>query len=763
MKNIFRLYFIIFTLLITTIPLCAQWVHTNGPYGSGVNCFAVNGSNLYAGTVGGVYLSINFGTSWTDISSGLLSLDIRALAVAPDGKGGTNLFAGVWDDFAGVGGLRGAIFRSTDNGISWTKVFVDNLDSQLGRGVMALLAHPNKTGGTDLFASFYLDGRIFLSTDNGSYWKEVIRQSQFNAFTSIDSNIFAGGNNIYLTNDNGVTWTESDSGITNLVAGSSVSALVVNGTNIFAGISNTVSDTNSCIIYLSTDNGKSWNRRGSGINATKANSLAVIGNNILAGTDNGIYVSNDNGMSWSAANTGLETIGIGPLAVIGTNIFASTQHGVFLSTNNGSSWNPITGLIPLFVSTLSSNGTDLLAGTYRGVYLSTDNGNNWAPRNTGWPDYSITALAARGSNIYAGTYGGVYVSTDNGSSWGIRDTGIVTQGINALAINGTDIYAAGGRNVEYVIVNNRPKALYHLGMYRSSNNGMNWAMIDSGLAGGQVVSLAIDSSITDHRVIYATTMYPDYSQTDTSSGIYCSTNNGITWSRIKTLDNNYSMIQTLGIVSNGNGGTNLIAPYLLFTHVIYGHYIYGANISTDAGATWNKITSSTPTKSIIYSCAVSGTSIFAGSNLGVIVSNNSGMDWLDANNGLTNLNVRSLFIKDGNLYAGTGNGVWKRSLSEITDVDNSYVQVPLHFTLNQNYPNPFNPTTTIRYSVPKSQFVTLKVFDVLGREIRTLVNENKNVGNYEVSFDASALTSGIYFYQLKSGNYSATKKLVLLK
>jgi hypothetical protein len=85
------------------------------------------------------------------------------------------------------------------------------------------------------------------------------------------------------------------------------------------------------------------------------------------------------------------------------------------------------------------------------------------------------------------------------------------------------------------------------------------------------------------------------------------------------------------------------------------------------------------------------------------------------------------------------------------------------YSLSQNYPNPFNPSTTINYSISKSGDVVLKVFNIMGKEIETLVNEQKPSGNYTVKFDASKLTSGVYFYQLKSGNYVSTKKLVLLK
>jgi len=88
---------------------------------------------------------------------------------------------------------------------------------------------------------------------------------------------------------------------------------------------------------------------------------------------------------------------------------------------------------------------------------------------------------------------------------------------------------------------------------------------------------------------------------------------------------------------------------------------------------------------------------------------------------------------------------------------------PTNFFLSQNYPNPFNPTTTINYSVPKSGFVTIKVYDVLGREVTTLVIENKPIGNYSVQFNAAKLTSGVYYYRIQAGDFVQTKKLILLK
>ena len=89
--------------------------------------------------------------------------------------------------------------------------------------------------------------------------------------------------------------------------------------------------------------------------------------------------------------------------------------------------------------------------------------------------------------------------------------------------------------------------------------------------------------------------------------------------------------------------------------------------------------------------------------------------------------------------------------------------VTADFTLFHNYPNPFNPSTKIRYEIPERSFVTLKVYDVLGKEIATLVNEEKLNGNYEVEFNGIGLASGIYYYRITVGNFSQTKKMILLK
>ncbi|RPI13493.1 MAG: T9SS C-terminal target domain-containing protein [Ignavibacteriae bacterium] len=89
--------------------------------------------------------------------------------------------------------------------------------------------------------------------------------------------------------------------------------------------------------------------------------------------------------------------------------------------------------------------------------------------------------------------------------------------------------------------------------------------------------------------------------------------------------------------------------------------------------------------------------------------------------------------------------------------------IPKEFALHQNYPNPFNPATYINYDIPKASNVTITVYNINGKEVSTLVNEFKQAGAYSISFNASSLASGVYFYKITAGDFTATKKMTLIK
>jgi photosystem II stability/assembly factor-like uncharacterized protein len=148
-------------------------------------------------------------------------------------------------------------------------------------------------------------------------------------------------------------------------------------------------------------------------------------------------------------------------------------------------------------------------------------------------------------------------------------------------------------------------------------------------------------------------------------------------------------------------------------------------------------------------------------------SNDTGKTWTNQNSGVT-ADLKSIKFTDINTgYAVGNNGVILKTTTGGSVGINNQSEVIKDFSLEQNYPNPFNPTTKIRYSVPLRKggegVVTLKVYDILGKEIATLVNAQLQPGTYEVTFDGNNLSGGIYFYQLRVGNFVETKKMVMLK
>jgi hypothetical protein len=190
--------------------------------------------------------------------------------------------------------------------------------------------------------------------------------------------------------------------------------------------------------------------------------------------------------------------------------------------------------------------------------------------------------------------------------------------------------------------------------------------------------------------------------------------------------------------------------------------------STDNGVNFFDVTGNLPNLVNVRCILVDPTNDndwYVGSDLGVWVSYDGGTNWIPFSNQLP----AASYVMDlefdpysSKIVAGTyGRGVF---ISDrfVLSVDDER-SLPSEFVLSNNYPNPFNPKTTIKYSVPNLSFVTIKVFDVLGKEVASLVNDEKSVGSYEVEFNAGNLSSGIYLYRLQAGSFVETKKMVLMK
>lgn len=236
-----------------------------------------------------------------------------------------------------------------------------------------------------------------------------------------------------------------------------------------------------------------------------------------------------------------------------------------------------------------------------------------------------------------------------------------------------------------------------------------------------------------------------------NDNVFLSSNNGASWTPASTgLPS--AVVQAFAVSPNGTGGTNIFA----------GTYGAGVYLSTNSGTSW---TTAGLTNDTVTDFAVSGTNLFTATYGGVFLSTNYGTSWTAVNSGLIEPSDYSLVVNGTNLFAASElSGVWRRPLSEmITAVKENATETPEAYSLFQNYPNPFNPTTVIGYKLAVSSHVTLKVYDILGREVTTMVNERQIAGNHSVTFSAVNLPSGVYFYRLQAGSFSETKKLLLLK
>ena len=157
--------------------------------------------------------------------------------------------------------------------------------------------------------------------------------------------------------------------------------------------------------------------------------------------------------------------------------------------------------------------------------------------------------------------------------------------------------------------------------------------------------------------------------------------------------------------------------------------------------------------------------IFIGCNDGIYSSMDTGKTWQLYGQGIPpGVSVNSLLLdENGYLYAGTSSGVVYKSALSTVGVAKVPTSIPYTWMLEQNYPNPFNPSTLINYQISTLSKVSLKVYDLLGREIVTLINEEQSAGPHMVKWDASHVATGVYFYMLAAGGFVQTKKMLLMK
>ena len=351
---------------------------------------------------------------------------------------------------------------------------------------------------------------------------------------------------------------------------------------------------------------------------------------------------------------------------------------------------------------------------------------------------------------------GVFRSSDNGVSWVFVNSGMNTTYITCLAVNNFGIFASTGS-----------------GVFSSSDNGNNWNITNSGLSGGHFRKLtSVNNDIYAGHIL---------------AGVFKTTNNGVNWQRfalgegdklfaIYGTQNEFyiSIANTIlrttdnGLTFNSaiNGLTNLsVLTLSSFEGDLYAGSRGGIFHSADIGSNWTRVTAGLD-DSVFNVIVNKGVNVFAGSDSrGIFLSTNRGQFWTSVNTGMTDADITSIAVTQEYVFAGTSNGnIWRRPLNEMPlGIIQNEINISEDFKLHGNFPNPFNPSTKIIYELGAANFVSVVVYDISGNEVETLVNKKLNAGIHEVEFDGSDFPSGVYFYTLNYGGKIFSSKMALIK
>jgi hypothetical protein len=696
-----RLMIALIALLIPSAE-AADWSRTSGPEGGTVITVARGANATLALTSPGVVHRFD-GSSWVQISMLPAGTQTRIMAVG--------------DAFLAV--TQSGIFRSMDNGATWLQQFP--------------------------LAGF---GPAAMTTDRGT------------AYVSVSDTIFR-------SSDHGETWIKAGyrTNATGSIAAAGDTILI--GSSVGFGL------------HRSTDGGGTFSQVTTGLPGSSGiiNSIAGAGGTFYASLGHdGVYRSTDGGFSWEEQRAGLPQYDVNAyhqttkILVVGMTPYTLTNYSIY--RHDGSSW----VLLPLhfMVFDFDGDGSSIIGGTIAGTWHSTDGGTNWSESNTGMIATTAKMFARIGDETFALISGRVARTTDNGNTW------IYPGRINAtrLISHGNSLFASTGS-----------------GVYRSTDGASTWSPVNQGIT--QYLPDLRDISASSDA-LYAS-FYHILSFHGNSSwfsgGVFRSTNSGESWTAVNT-----------GLPTNG---FSVVAP----THRVapHGQSVFAATVagvfrSMNGGGSWTSAGAGIPPNTWVETFHHSSPTILFGSNRGIFRFN--GTAWEEMNNGLPQSNgyypYAYRFVEEnGTLFAATSAGVFRHdgtawtslgagepatsTVLDIAAVNNQLLAAvsargvwrttlptvgveepagsPDEFMLAQNYPNPFNPSTTIQFTLPVGtyNYTSLRVYDLLGREVATLVNEAKAPGNYEATWDATGQASGVYFYRLQAGEFTQTKRLLLLR
>lgn len=672
--------------------------------------------------------------------------------------------------------FNGRIVRTTDGGTTWTTVqtYTDGITAIWGTNSQTVYA-------------VAVDGTIFKTTNCGQTWNQsvgVVPQFMYSmSFLNSTTGFVAGSEGgIARTTNSGATWITLTSP---QVDWGYFQIKIVSASEIYL-----VGDPN--YLYKSTDLGNTWQNLQivpvSGPASTFIwYSVDKVGSTIVLSGDFGVVAKSvDNGLTWSSNSFLLNTNILFDMDMApGTNnLFAvGRQYGigtrqVFYSSNYGTNWTTRDLGVDMDASSISMVNSQVgyISGTNGSVMKTTDGGTNWSsvtsPTSGSFDIYTIDFVSPTTGwafvNYVTIAGGNIFKTTDGGTSWTQQASNIT------YSISSADMVDA---NIGYATINSSGQPIY-----KTTNGGTTWTSVTTPLSGNIKSVKAIDANTVFIGASSGTTRFAK------------STNGGTNWtpitlpvsvdiSSIDFMDNDTGYVcgnTTTVVCKTTNGGTNwtfenlhlptLVTVKALQNGVAFATGTFGSIMRYDPYGF-------VPVELVSFISSVSGNNVLLKwstatelNNQGFEIERATSSDWQKigfVTGSGTTTETRLYSYLDSDLNTG----IYKYRLKQIdyngtfeySDVIEVEVSVPFDFDLEQNYPNPFNPSTTIRYSVPQTSIVNIKVYNLIGQEITELINEAKTAGKYEINFDAHGLSSGIYLVKMQTGDFTSTIKMTLLK
>ncbi len=767
-------------------------------------------TTLYAASRGGVYKSTDGGDNWVLKRNGFpeeseytFSAPVSDILVDPVHP--ETVYAGIGVPRAGyelesyhweTAGIKGAVYKSENSGESWTLFRNTGIDTTAM--VYSLAMDP--ANNSVLYAA--TSSGIYKSITAGETWFSVnsglpnllavnlvidpndSQRIYVTLWAEPGSPQWFGG--VYFSDDGGGYWNEKNTGLPqemgpergltcnypSIVMDSSDPMTLYVGNNAW---------TPQPGVFKTTNGGDNWTRVSIPEPPGQNMDMAWItehgpftmcmatdpqdSNRVFFGTSTHLFKTENGGGYWGQAFT--------------TDMGDGTWRGNGLETT-----------VAQIVAVDPSAPDDIYVGYWDvGLLKSTDGGVSFKKATSGMHyasnTFDIIVDPVADGVVYAASgwwetnEGEVYVSTTHGESWTALNNGLPDAQVWSIAlditsdVNARTLYATS----------------YDHGVYRTTDGGSQWVSVSSGLGvDGNLQARKVYIDPNNPRVIYAgfearETESGDVSQT-TQGGLFRSRNSGASWVRLDGLTPQINVWDI--VVAPGDSLIVYTAVSGQYDHSLGETFYGGVYKSTDGGLNWTNssngfgpmdnlnvvaLAMSPADNNILYAVTTDDPFHDRSSGRGIFKTIDGGASWFPINDGLGVLYFEGITIDPTDasvLYAGSsGNGLLKGIDLDLTGYTQS--EIPAGKTLLiQNTPNPFNPETHIRFFLPSQQDVSLKVFDLEGRLVRTLLNENLVAGSHNAFWDGrdnkgSGVASGVYFYQLKSRQVSLSRKMTLLK